>query len=186
MERGRRLLVLIGVTALAGAAVLAAPASARLLHTRDQSLRQVFGPGARFEARTAWLSNAECDSASAWAQSPLRRGPVTYWVATAGDSVVGRAYLDTRTVRTMPATVLVAVDPHQRVLAVEVLAFHEPADYLPSERWLSRLTGRVLTRRLRPGAEVDAVSGATLSARAFTAAVRLALALDRLVAREHS
>jgi len=158
-----------------------APAAARTFATREESLRRVFGPGAHLEARTAWLSAAECDSARQWAQTNFDRSPVTYWVATRNDSLLGRAFLDTRTVRTMPATVLVAVDCRHQVLALEVLAFHEPTDYLPPRRWLDRLVGRPLTKRLRPGADVDGVSGATLSARAFTAAVRSALALDRVV-----
>lgn len=180
MERGNRLLVLI-LAITAASAGPAAPAAARALPTRDESLQRIFGAGARMEARTAWLSAAECDSASRWAQSKFVRAPVTYWVAIRNDSVIGRAFLDTRTVRTMPATLLVAIDGRHRVLGLEVLAFHEPEDYLPPRRWIERLTGRPLSKRLRPGADVDGVSGATLSARAFTAAVRSALALDRVV-----
>jgi hypothetical protein len=180
MERGSRFLVLM--RALGAAAVLGAgPAAARTFATRDASLHRVFGDAVRLEAHTAWLSAAQCDSASRWAQSKFTRVPVTYWVEIRHDSIVGRAFLDTRTVRTMPATVLVAVDQQHRVLGLEVLAFHEPEDYLPPRRWIERLAGRALSKRLRPGAEVDAISGATLSARAFTAAVRAALALDRVV-----
>lgn len=179
MERRRRLLVLI----LAAAALVggAAAGEARTLSTRDESLRRVFGPLVRLEARTAWLSVAECDSAGRWAHVKFGRAPVTYWVAIRNDSVIGRAFLDTRVVRTMPATVLTAVDAHHRVLAVEVLAFHEPDDYLPPRRWIERLKGRPLSKRLQPGGDIDGVSGATLSARAFTAAVRSALALDRVL-----
>jgi len=179
MESGRRLLVLS--LAAAAAAAAAAPASARVLATRDAALQRVFGTRAQFESRVAWLTPAMADSVAARARTPCAATAVTYWVASRNDSILGYAYLDTRTVRTMPATLLIAVGPQHDVLAVEVLAFHEPADYLPSRRWLERLRGRTLAAPLQAGRDVDAVSGATLSARSVTASVRLALALDRVV-----
>ncbi len=181
MELRRRLLVLSGTAAAVLALSGATPAAARLVQTRDDALRLVFGAGAAFTPRTAWLRGAEADSVAAWAQARGAAAPVTYWVATLGDRLLGRAYLDTRIVRTMPATVLVAVGTAHQVIAVQVLAFQEPADYLPPRRWLERFAGKILSRRLRPGDDVNAISGATLSVRAFAAAVRWALALDRFV-----
>jgi hypothetical protein len=61
------------------------------------------------------------------------------------------------------------------------LAFQEPEDYLPPRRWLQRLVGQALSVHLRAGDGIDAISGATLSARAFTAAVRRCLAVDALL-----
>jgi hypothetical protein len=177
MERRGRVPVLSVLLVAAG---VAAPAAARVLQTRDAALHRIFGAGARLEPRVAWLTPALADSVAALARTPCKPTAVTYWVATRGDSILGRAYLDTRTVRTMPATLLVAVG-HHAVVAVEILAFHEPQDYLPPRRWLERLRGRSLPARLRGGDDVDAISGATLSVAAATAAVRLALALDRLV-----
>jgi hypothetical protein len=148
-----------------------------LLHTRDDALRRVFGRDARLESRVAWLTPALADSVAALARTPCKPTSITYWVASQGDSLLGHAWLDTRTVRTMPATVLIAIGGQHEVLAVEVLAFHEPDDYLPPGRWLDRLRGTTLAAR----PAVDAISGATLSARATHAAVRLALALDQVV-----
>lgn len=181
MEFRRRLLVLSGAAVALLAWGGATPAAARLVQTRDDALRLVFGAGAQFTPRTAWLDGAETDSVAVWAQARGATAPVTYWVATRHDSLLGRAYIDTRIVRTMPATVLVAVGAARHIVAVRVLAFQEPEDYLPPSRWLDRLAGKVLSRRLRPGDEIDAISGATLSARAFAASVRWALALDRFV-----
>ena len=65
-------------------------------------------------------------------------------------------------------------------------AFHEPLDYLPTKRWYERLVGVDTTGPLRIGRDVDAVSGATLSARAATASVRRMLAYHRLLLRPAS
>ena len=107
---------------------------------------------------------------------------VTRYVATRGDSLLGTGYVDTHRVRSMNETVLVVVTPRGRVGAVEVLAFHEPDDYLPPPRWLERFEDKTLSKDLRPGGAVPSLGGSTLTARAIAAAVRRTLALHAAIA----
>src|SRR5204863_610379 len=101
-----------------------------------------------------------------------------------GDSLVGTAYLDTHLVRSQMETILIVITPEGKVGAVEVLAFNEPEDYLPPPRWLERLGGKALSKDLKPGLAVPNLSGATLTARAVTAAVRRTLALHASLAEK--
>jgi hypothetical protein len=156
-------------------------ASAGVLSTRQAALAGVFGAGATFTPRTVYLTPAQVDSVRAWAHAPFDTPRLTYWVASRNDTLLGRGFLDTHTVRTMPATLLVAVGTDRRLLAVTLLAFHEPEDYAPPRRWFERFAGRALSKQLRPGGEVDAVAGATITSRTFTEAVRRSLALAALL-----
>lgn len=151
--------------------------------SRDAALARVFGAGARIEQRTVFLSRAQLDSAVARGGAPIQHLRVTYYEGWRQDSLLGRAYLDTHTVRNEHETVLVVLDPGGRTRNVDVLAFHEPEDYLTPPGWLRSLERRPLSRRLRPGDAVDAISGATLSTRAVTTAVRRVLALDSVLYR---
>ena len=160
---------------------IAGTAAAKTYATREVALRRVFGAEAQIERRTAFLTPAEIDSARARAGAPIGAARVSYHEASRGDSLLGRAYLDTHRVRYEHETLLVVVSPTGETRQVEILAFDEPEDYLPPQRWLQTLTNRGLSRRLRPGDAVDAISGATLSARAATEAVRRVLALDRIL-----
>ncbi len=178
MERRARLPVLIAALA---ALLAGAPAGAKLLRTRDDALRAVYGDGARLAARTAFLTAPQAEAVRQAARAPFDAARVTYWEASRGDSLLGRAYLDTHAVRSLSETVLVAVDPDGAVHSVEVLAFHEPEDYLPPPAWLRTLVSHTLEDRLRPGQDVDGITGATLSVRAATDAVRRALALERVL-----
>lgn len=182
MERRARLPVLIAAGGiLAALAAAPGPSDAKLLRTRDEALRAVFGDGVLLVSRTAFLTPGQADAVRQAARAPFDAARVTYWEARRGDAVVGRAYLDTHAVRSLTETVLVAVDPGGAVRAVEILAFHEPADYLPPSRWLHTLASKSLADPLRPGQDVDGISGATLSVRASTDAVRRALALERVL-----
>jgi len=72
---------------------------------------------------------------------------------------------------------MVVIDPKGALRRVDVLAFHEPPEYLPTERWIGQFTGHALDDDLKLGAGIQGITGATLSAQAMTSGVRRALAL---------
>jgi Na+-translocating ferredoxin:NAD+ oxidoreductase subunit G len=163
-------------------AMLPAGAGARVLMTREAALAQAFGPRARIESRTVYLTPGQARQVERAAGAKLATARVVAYRATAGDTILGTAYLDTHPVRSHLETVLIVVTPQGRVGAVEVLAFNEPDDYLPPPRWLDRFEGKALAKDLRPGLAVPSLSGSTLTARAVSAAVRRTLALHAALA----
>jgi hypothetical protein len=156
------------------------PAGARVLLTRDEALRQVFGAGSTVTARTAYLTDAQVDSVRRRAQAPFTQRRVTYYVIRS-DAGVETAFIDQGIVRSQTQTVLIALDPGGRVRAVEVLAWNEPDDFRPSARWLGKASGLSEISAIRPGEAMPHLAGATLSARAITAAVRRAIVLRQVL-----
>ena len=76
---------------------------------------------------------------------------------------------------------MVVLTPEGSVRSVRVLAFYEPLDYLPNDRWYAQFEGKSLAAPLRMGGDIHAVVGATLSSRAATQGVRRALAYYRVL-----
>ena len=173
----------IALAALAFA-LLPARAGARVLLTREAALAQAFGAGARIETRTVYLIPEQVARVEQAAGAKLASPRVVAYRATVGDSLAGTAYLDTHPVRSQMETIMIVVSPLGRAKAVEVLAFNEPLDYLPPARWLERFDGKALSKDLKPGLAVPSLSGATLTARAVSAAVRRTLALHAVVFAE--
>jgi hypothetical protein len=157
----------------------APPAGAAVLMTRDQALAAAF-PGARVERRSIVLDDRRAAAVERRARARLASRVHGAYVAIRGDSLLGVAFFDTRTVRTMPGVFMTVVAPDTTVARVDVLAFHEPADYLPPGRWLAQLGGRPATARLEPRRDLRNISGATLTAQSVAESVRLSLALYAL------
>jgi hypothetical protein len=173
-------------TCSSAVALLAAvPARAGSLVGVDEALARAFPPPAVTVERRLYLDDEQARRVEGRAGSPLPSRIVTCYVARAGAAEdaapAGHACVDTHLVRSLPETVLVAVDAGGRVLQVEVLAFDEPPDYLPSERWIAQLHGRELDDELALKRGIRVLSGATLSSRALVAAVRRTLALGELL-----
>jgi len=167
--------VLVFVLAL----TVAGRAGARVYLTTQQALDAVFPPPTTVERRTLYLDEAQARRAAETAGAPVEIRVVPYYVGSRDGRLAGYAYFDTHLVRTLPETILVLVAPGGDVARIEILSFDEPEDYLPGQRWLRQFPGRTLGD-LGGREGIRALTGATLSSRAVTQAVRRILALHHL------
>lgn len=106
---------------------------------------------------------------------------VTMYLGRRGEKLLGYAMIDAHTVRTLPEAVMVVLTPDGRVASTLILAFYEPLDYLPPERWLKQFDQARLTPDLRVGGRIAGITGATLTARAMAESVRKVLALYQVL-----
>lgn len=170
------------VVALTAALALlpTATAQARVLMTVDEALQLAF-PGCEIERRTVFLTGGQKAAASELAGAEIEQGLVYPYRARCGDSEAdGTAYFDTHRVRTLEETVMIVVRDG-RVARIDVLAFREPLDYLPGDRWYAQFVDAPLTDELELGRLIRPVAGATLTARATADASRRVLALHSVI-----
>ncbi len=168
--------VAIVLAALLG---IAANAGARVFLTTEEALRLAF-PGCTVEKQTTFLTTAQVARARELSGVEVPSALVVAYAATCGGRSAGTAYFDAHTVRTLPETLLVVVDPQGKVARVEVLSFEEPEDYLPRGPWYAQFVGHGLDADLELDRAIRRVSGASLTARSTTQAVRRVLAIDRV------
>jgi Na+-translocating ferredoxin:NAD+ oxidoreductase RnfG subunit len=161
----------------------AAPADAKVFHSREEALKLAFPDAERIEDQTYVLTDAQAARVAEIAQSPLDSKLVKIYTGYRGEQPLGYAVIDIDTVRTMPEALMVVLTPGGSVRSVRVLAFHEPLDYLPNDRWYAQFADKSLEAPLRVGGDIHAVVGATLSARATTRGVRRALAFYHLLVK---
>jgi len=140
------------VVAARAAAAQAAPA-AKLA----ASIRRLFGPGARADT-------LRVDSAAV-----LR--------VSRGDSLLGFAEVGNVIGKDQPITFLVAVDPSDRLMDVDILVYREPyGGEVVYESWRKQFRGKTSTDPIQVGRDIRSISGATISVHAVTAGVRRILA----------
>jgi hypothetical protein len=77
---------------------------------------------------------------------------------------------------------MVVVAPDGKVRRVEVVAFGEPLEYLAKKPFYEQFDGRCLDSDLELKRGIRGVTGATLTARATTDAVRRVLAMHQVLA----
>lgn len=162
-----------------------APAvAAKVFHSQQEALELAFPDCDELRDRTYILTPAQVAKIEETSRSKLESGIVRLHSGWKDGRRLGTAFIEVHNVRTRSEAFMVVMDPQGVVTLLMILAFHEPLDYLPPERWYRQFVGLTLDSGMRVGRDLHAVVGATLSTRAISQAVRRALALHQLLVRD--
>lgn len=153
---------------------------AKVFLTRDEALTQAFPAADKIERKTLFLSEDEAKRVEGLSRTRLEFRMFTYYVAVKNNEVSGYAFLGSHVVRTKPEVYMIVINPEGSLRKVEILAFYEPEEYLPSKIWFNQFQGRILGDSLMPKRGISPVSGATLSVNGLTAEVRMILAIFKI------
>jgi len=148
--------------------------------TREQALASVY-PGAEIRAERVFLTAAEKAQARDISGLDVETGLIARYVATQNGKVIGRAYVDTHTVRTKKESLLICLDSAGKVKRIEVTAFLEPPEYQATRAWYDQYNDRNLTDDLRLNRAIRPIAGASLTAKATNDATRRVLAIDQVL-----
>lgn len=151
-------------------------AAGQSLLRRDDALKEYFAPPLVVEKKTLFLTEEQVRTIENRARAKVDSRLVTYYAALDSGRIAGYAVVETRVVRTLPQTFMVVVSHDGELRGVELLAFSEPDDYRPPDRWLETFRGRTLTDDLRLKRGVKNIIGATITAESITSGVREILA----------
>ena len=177
--------VFLGAAACLAAMLLGSPAAATVFHARDEAIDLAFPGASRTEARDFFLTAEQRRQIEEQSKSRVESDLLTVYAGYDGDRLLGWAIFDTHIVRTLPETFLVVLTPAGAVAATHVLAFYEPLEYLPSDRWLAQFQSKQAGDDLHVGRGIAAITGSTLSSQAVAGGIRRAIAIHAVLLGGH-
>jgi hypothetical protein len=143
----------------------AGAAHAQLGRGEEAAVRAVFPGADAIEARDVVLTDELVARVEKLARARVQERLVTFYTARQHGAVAGYAVIHSHVVRTKRETIAIAFEPDGRIRKISVLAFLEPEEYRPSERWLAQFAGKGPEDKLRVGDDIVNVTGATLTSR---------------------
>ncbi len=164
----------------------ATTAGAKVFHSREEALTLAFPEAERVESKTYVLRPDQVQRIQSISRAELETKLVKLYTGWKDGQVLGYAVIDIHNVRTLPEAFMVVLTPSGHVRSLRLLAFHEPLDYMPGERWYAQFAEKTAAEPLRLGRDVHGIVGATLSARATTRGVRRALAFYEVLVQSES
>lgn len=156
--------------------IVATSGFAKIFYSKNEAMVLAFGEGAQVENLSLFPDDEQMAAIQKDAKVKLDSGMFTFYVGKQNEKILGYAAIETITVRTKPETLLIVLTPEGELRKVVTLAFHEPPEYQPPERWFDQLNGKSLVD-LDFNKGIQGVSGATLSTRAAVNSVRKVLAI---------
>lgn len=153
------------------------PASfATIFYSKNEAMELAFGKGAQIESLSLFPDDDEIAKIQGFAKTKLDSGLFTFYVGKEQGKITSYAAIETSTVRTKPETLMIVLTADGQLRDVYMLAFHEPPEYQPPQRWFENLYKRPLAD-MDFNKGVDGISGATLSARSALTSIRKVMAM---------
>ncbi|MFA6162634.1 MAG: FMN-binding protein [Methylobacter sp.] len=159
-----------------------APSFAKIFYSKNEALELAFGKGTQVELLSLFPDEQQVAKIEELAKVKLDSGLFTFYVGKDQDKVLGYAAIETGTVRTKPETLMIVLTADGELRNVTTLAFHEPPEYQPPERWFGQLYKRPLAE-MDFNKGVDGISGATLSTRAAINSIRKVMAIYQVLVK---
>ncbi|WP_457640102.1 FMN-binding protein [Persephonella sp.] len=149
----------------------------------EEALKNSF-PQYSFEKKNFLLPKGIKEKVEKASKSKLRSSIFTVYLLKKDSRTEGYALLHSHKVRTRNETVLITMDKNCRIKDIEVIAFYEPPEYIPPDRWFKIFTDKSPENPPVLKKNIPNVTGATLSSIAVTKASRQAVHICELFLKE--
>jgi hypothetical protein len=159
------------------------PSFATVFYSKNEALELAFGKDTQVEQLSLFPDEQQVAKIEGLSKVKLDTGLFTFYVGKSQGKILGYATIETVTVRTKPETLLIVLTADGELRNVTTLAFHEPPEYLPPERWFEQLYKRPLVD-MDFNKGIDGVSGATLSTRATVSSVRKVMTIYQVLVKD--
>ncbi|MDO9212824.1 MAG: FMN-binding protein [Methylococcales bacterium] len=166
-----------------GLLTAASSSFATVFYSKSEAMELAFGKGTPVEQLALFPDEQQTATIQQLAKIKLDSGLFTFYVGKNQDKITGYAAIETNTVRTKPETLMIVLTPEGELQKVYTLAFHEPPEYMPPERWFEQLYKRPLAD-MDFNKGVDGIAGATLSTRANIDSIRKVMAIYQVLVKK--
>ena len=157
--------------------LFALPLSAKVLISPIDAMQSTYGSDTTITKKNILLSKSKTKLIEQNSQQKLSSKIFRIFKATKEDKLLGYGILVNKKVRSKNAVVLYFISKDSVLKSIEIIAFNEPLEYLPSKNWNSQFENIQTTTILRSSKNIPTITGATLSARAITNGSRIAFAI---------
>jgi hypothetical protein len=147
-----------------------------LIITPEDTLKQTFH-ATTITKKSKILTKKEHQAVQKMAKTKLKSKLYRVYKAQNGETTLGYGILLTQMVRSKSTAVLYIIDTMGALKSIEIVAFNEPKEYLPSKRWLKQFDNNQAEHFSTQDGNINSVSGATLSANAIVKVANLAHAI---------
>lgn len=155
---------------------LTLPLSAKMLISPKDAMEQNYGAKSKIVEDSIILSAAEAKKIQELSGVKLDSKIFKVFKALQDGKAIGYGVLINRKIRSKNGVVLYLISSESVLKGIEVIAFNEPMEYVPSKKWISQFENIETNKPLALSKDIPTITGATLSAKSFVDGSKLAFA----------
>lgn len=155
---------------------LALPASAQMLLSPTDAMLKNYGNKSKISEEVVALTPSLVQKIQESSSVKVEAKKIQLFKATQDGKTIGYGILLNRKIRSKNGVVLYLISKDATLKAIEVIAFNEPLEYIPSKTWMAQFENVKADTSLTLAKNIANITGATLSAKSFVDGSRIALA----------
>ena len=157
--------------------ILAAlPLSAKMLISPVDAMVQSYGINSKISEENILLTAIQAQEIEKSAHAKLESKIFKVFKAAQDGKTLGYGILISKKIRSKNGVVLYLISNKSVLKGIEVIAFNEPLEYVPSKTWTSQFENVKTDAPLTLAKNIPTITGATLSAKSFVDGSRIAFA----------
>ena len=149
---------------------------AQVLISPMNAMKESYGSDVTVSKKNILLTKDKFSAIQKSARVKLDTKIYRIFTAKKDENILGYGILINKKVRSKNAVVLYFI-ADKTLKSIEIVAFNEPREYIPTKKWNSQFEGIKTDTKLELNRDIPSISGATLSARTVTDGSRVAFAL---------
>ncbi|MBU1658799.1 FMN-binding protein [bacterium] len=150
--------------------------SAKVMTSPVDAMKYTYGAESEISKKNILLSAKQASTIEKEAQVQLDTKIFRVFKAQKNQKTLGFGILINKKVRSKNAVVLYFISAESLLKGIEIIAFNEPPEYLPSDNWNKQFINISTHQMLKLSKDISTITGATLSARSITDGSRVAFA----------
>jgi len=158
--------------------------SAEVLLSPIDAMKENYSKTATISKKNILLSGEKFHKIQSDAKVKLQTKIYRIYIAKENAKILGYGILINKKVRSKNAVVMYLITKEGILKGIEIIAFNEPHEYIPSKTWTSQFQNIPTNKMLKLSRDIPTITGATLSARSVTDGSRIAFALYNELLKE--
>jgi hypothetical protein len=150
--------------------------NAKMLISPSEAMQANFGEKTKIVKKNILLKKEQVKNVQKSAKVKLKSKIFKTFKAINGKKIIGYGIIVNRKVRSKNAVVLYMISKDGVLKSMEIIAFNEPMEYIPSKTWQEQFKEIPTTKKLRLNKDIPTITGATLSAKSIVDGSRIAFA----------
>lgn len=156
---------------------LALPLSAKMLISPIDAMNQSYGVKSKISEDNILLTNIQAKKIQDESNVKLETNIFKVFKAEQNGKIIGYGILINKKIRSKNGVVLYLISTDSVLKSIEVIAFNEPMEYIPSKKWISQFENVKTQTPLNLSKDIPTITGATLSAKSFVDGSKIAFAI---------
>jgi len=157
--------------------LLLATLDAKVLITPYDAIHKVYGKDVEISKKNKLLNAQQASQVSKLARAKLKTKIYRIFKITKDGKSIAYGVLTLNKMRSKDAAILFIINLKGEIISVQTVAFNEPPEFAPSQKWQELFLSKNISNTLRVGKDIPTLTGATLSARGYAQGARIALAV---------